>query len=419
MKYQYTIRDYWHYFCMFQRNKHRLKIWGKHFEAAIRDNSFQLPNIPMVQIIPTDACNLRCLMCNQWGKNGYFLNRDRPVQHMDENDLVKLMRSLSPRDSFISIHGGEPFTYKYIERLLELLIERPFDIIFTTNGTLIKHYIEQLNRIKNLCLLVSIDGDEKTHDYIRGKGRFQQTKEGLRALFELRRCSRMPLPLVIMTFVVCEWNSELTDKAYDVARELGVFILNYNMRWFLTDDIGNAYEKQLQKHFKLRSSGAWRGWISDYENHDYKSAINTLQRITRKKFFRIFPPYIITTPNHLRGKDFEIYFSDYQNVFGNESCFMPYQLARIQVNGDLIYCPGHPDIIAGNVFQDDLLEVFNSKITIKFRKYILHHRFPICNRCCGLYMPSGRFYEQKARKNLGLKKTISNKQAHIMNKVLS
>jgi MoaA/NifB/PqqE/SkfB family radical SAM enzyme len=114
-------------------------------------------------------------------------------------------------------------------------------------------------------------------------------------------------------------------------------------------------------------------------------------------------------PKHLRGNDFEKYFTDYLNVFGNESCFMPFYWARIHANGELIYCPGHPDIIAGNVFRDGFLTAFNSETSIKFRKHILlHNRFPICNRCCGLYMTyPGRPYEQKARRNLGLNKEVA------------
>ncbi|UCE04640.1 MAG: radical SAM protein [bacterium] len=407
MKYRYTIQDYWHYFRMFQRNKQRQRIWFKQFEAAIRDKSYQLPNIAVVQIVPTEACNLRCLMCNQWGKNGYLIDGTQPVHHINEQNLVKLIRSISPQDSFINIHGGEPFVYKHIDKLLELLNEQPFDVMFTTNGTLLKQYSEQLCRIKNLSLLLSIDGDEETHDKIRGKGRFQQTKEGLIALFDYKRQSGMPLPLVIMNFVISEWNSNVIETAYDVARELGVFVLNYNLRWFLTEEVGNAYEKQLKRIFDLKSSGTWRGWISKYENHDYKPAAKALHRITRKKRFRVFPPYVVTIPSHIRGRDFETYFTDYQNVFNRESCFMPFYWVRIHSNGNMIFCPSHHDIIAGNVFQHGLMKTFNTNLSIKFRKYILHNRFPICNRCCGLYMTEqARSYEQKARHNLGLGKEI-------------
>jgi hypothetical protein len=65
-------------------------------------------------------------MCNQWGEKGYFFDGVRPVLHMDKDHLTYLMRSQSPQDSYINIHGGEPFVYKHFDLLLELLQEKPF-----------------------------------------------------------------------------------------------------------------------------------------------------------------------------------------------------------------------------------------------------------------------------------------------------
>ncbi|UCE21740.1 MAG: SPASM domain-containing protein, partial [Candidatus Aminicenantes bacterium] len=102
------------------------------------------------------------------------------------------------------------------------------------------------------------------------------------------------------------------------------------------------------------------------------------------------------------------YFFNNNEVFGHDSCFMPFYWARILSNGDLIYCPGHPDIIAGNVFKDGFDSVFNSRISVQFRKHILHNRFPICNRCCGLYMTwLGRPHEQRVRRKLGIDKEVT------------
>lgn len=402
MPIKYHLKDYAHFLKMHLRHQRRQKAWEHVFEKALASGDYQLPFASVLQIIPTEACNLRCPMCNQWGENGYFLEGLRPVDHMNYDDLAGLIGQFSPRQTFLSIHGGEPFAYKHIGRLLELLAERPFDVMFSTNGTLLKRHLEALTQIKNLSFLLSIDGDREAHDRIRGKGRFQQARESLQALFDMRRRAGMPLPLVIMSFVVCEWNGDVIEKMPDVAADFGAFALNYNMRWFLSEDIGKDYERHLQAHFGLSSSGAWRGWLTPHE-FDYSSSAATLARLTERHRRRLRPPYIISTPGKLRGDDFAEYFADFENVFGNESCFMPFYWARVHANGDLIYCPGHPDIIAGNVFRDGFQAAFNSEITVRFRKHILQQRLPICNRCCGLYMTSaGRPAEQRVRKKLGL-----------------
>jgi MoaA/NifB/PqqE/SkfB family radical SAM enzyme len=410
MSFHYQLRDYWHFGQMFWRSRRRHQRWGQEFEDSVRSGEFKLPSPAVVQFIPTEACNLRCPFCNQWGENGYFLDGTRKAKHVDESSLTKLVEGLNPQTSLINIHGGEPLAYKHIDKLFEILGTRNFDVLLTTNGTLLKDHLDQLAGIRNLAFILSIDGDEESHDRVRGRGRFQQTREGITALFELRRKLKMPLPLVIMSTVVCEWTSDVIEKAFAVARDFNVFALNYNLRYFMPEEAGLAYEKHLQEHFGIeKSSGAWRGWIAPkHDKHDYSEATGKLRRLLRQKRFRLLPPFAVAGPSHLRGKDYEDWFTDYLNTFGNESCFMPFYWARVQANGDLTFCPGHPDIIAGNAFRDGLMEAFNSEMAVKFRKHILHNRMPICNRCCGLYMTNpARPYEQKARRNLGLPKEVA------------
>ena len=163
----YTLTDYFHFAKMYWRNQRRQRVWGKLYEESVRSQSFKLPVATVVQLIPTEACNLRCPFCNQCGENGYFFDGVRRVEHMDVDGLTRLMRGLSPRDSLISVHGGEPFVYKHIDTLLELLREQQFDVIFSTNGTLLKSHLDRLAEIRNLIFLLSIDGDEQTHDKVR------------------------------------------------------------------------------------------------------------------------------------------------------------------------------------------------------------------------------------------------------------
>jgi len=68
-----------------------------------------------------------------------------------------------------------------------VLAERQFDVLITTNGTLLGNHLEGLAKLENLAFILSIDGDEETHDRIRGKGTFQKIKEGMTSLFNLRR----------------------------------------------------------------------------------------------------------------------------------------------------------------------------------------------------------------------------------------
>lgn len=82
----YSLTDYLHFARMYARNRRRQRVWGKLYEACVRSKSFKLPAATVVQLIPTEACNLRCPFCNQWGENGYFFDGVRRVEHMDVTD---------------------------------------------------------------------------------------------------------------------------------------------------------------------------------------------------------------------------------------------------------------------------------------------------------------------------------------------
>jgi MoaA/NifB/PqqE/SkfB family radical SAM enzyme len=389
----------------FVRNARRARRWGKQYEQSLRSGSYRMPSPTVLQLLPTEACNLRCSFCNQWGDNGYLKLGVRKIAHMPPDGIRRLLREIDHRHTAVSIHGGEPFAYKHLDVLLDALAERPYDTIFTTNGTLIDRELERLARIEHLGFLYSIDGDEAGHDAVRGKGTYRKAKENIHALFAERRRIGLPLPLVIFSYTICEATHGI-DEVREIAREFGSFFINLNMRWFLGEADGVAYEKHLARTLGVKSSGAWRGWVVDGKPHDYREQAAALARLVGTRWLR--PPYPFSTPWGLRGGDFQRYFADPYEVFGNETCFMPSYWARIHANGDLIYCPGHPDVIAGNVFEQGLDGAFNSETSIRFRKHLLEQRMSICQRCCGLYMNhAARRVEQRVRTRVGLPLTAS------------
>jgi pyruvate-formate lyase-activating enzyme len=246
----HSARDYVHFVRLLARNRRRQKLWGRAFEACIREGSFRVPSAAVVQLIPTEACNLRCPMCNQWGENGYFRTGVRPVSSMNKSALEGFLDCLSPRDSLVSLHGGEPFAYRHIGELLSLLAKGNFDTIITTNGTLIDKWIEPLAEIRNLALLLSIDGDETTHDSIRGKGAFAKARDSVGALFEARARRRFPRTLLVMNHTVCEWNAERVGS-FEVARSLGAFTVA--PAWMVSPGgsgtLREAFEEGVRPHF--------------------------------------------------------------------------------------------------------------------------------------------------------------------------
>lgn len=96
---KYRVTDYVHFARLYARNRHRQRMWGKLYEASVRSQTFKLPAATVVQLIPSEACNCAARSATSGGENGYFFDGIRHVEHMNEDSLIRLMRSLSPCDS--------------------------------------------------------------------------------------------------------------------------------------------------------------------------------------------------------------------------------------------------------------------------------------------------------------------------------
>ena len=132
----------------------------------------------------THKCNLRCKHCylDEYAKEPSISELFRIIklieQFLDEKDAV----------GEIDITGGEPFVSPHIFSILNWLetSQRIRDIVIGTNGTLItEETVRQLKQYKKLrAVQISIDGNEKTHDIIRGEGNFKTSIEAIKLLSE-------------------------------------------------------------------------------------------------------------------------------------------------------------------------------------------------------------------------------------------
>lgn len=84
-----------------------------------------------VEIYPTLFCNERCEFCYVGDKLNNYL------KGMERKDAIKISDDLVANGIFeVSILGGEPFLYKDLSWLLDLLHEKGFDLSISTNGTI-------------------------------------------------------------------------------------------------------------------------------------------------------------------------------------------------------------------------------------------------------------------------------------------
>lgn len=125
-------------------------------------------------------CNLRCKHCYQEDYN----------KELSEKELIKIFNdfkefiTIKKYKGHINFTGGEPILSKHLYTLLNLCEQNNITFGILTNGTLLtKEIVEKLSNYKNLSFIqVSIDGNKKIHDDIRGIGNFDKTLKSLKLL---------------------------------------------------------------------------------------------------------------------------------------------------------------------------------------------------------------------------------------------
>jgi len=133
-------------------------------------------NIPFITLIdPTSACNLKCKGC--WSAEyGHKLK----LTYEEMESIVEQGRELGTH--LYMFTGGEPLICKKeILRLCEKFPQCAF--LAYTNATLVdQEFCDELKRVGNLALAISIEGDEESNDFRRGEGAYKTSIEAMELL---------------------------------------------------------------------------------------------------------------------------------------------------------------------------------------------------------------------------------------------
>lgn len=125
----------------------------------------------------TRACNLKCIHCLN---NSGIKQKDE----LTKEDLLKLIKNFSSLGvQEIRFTGGEPLLFNGIYDLIRFATEEGICTSLGTNGTLVtKEVAKKLKESGLKKVVVSIDGNKKTHDKIRGRKNYQKAMHGLKYL---------------------------------------------------------------------------------------------------------------------------------------------------------------------------------------------------------------------------------------------
>ncbi|GAG71453.1 unnamed protein product, partial [marine sediment metagenome] len=124
----------------------------------------------------TNRCNMDCEYC-------MFKNygiKDKEITKEQIFKAIKETYQLGVRIFYFT--GGEPLVYPYLREVIEKILSLPHThAVILSNGKTVSHFSSWLNTIskKRVHFQVSVDGNPKIHDTIRGKGAYAELKKNL------------------------------------------------------------------------------------------------------------------------------------------------------------------------------------------------------------------------------------------------
>ncbi|MBI4596256.1 MAG: radical SAM protein [Candidatus Tectomicrobia bacterium] len=342
----------------------------------------------VVNMSLTYRCNLACPMCWQRrGKEKYGLFRLNPDEELTIRDWEKIVCYFQSIRPFFFLWGGEPFLYAKFLELVAFIKERELTCEVNTNGTYLRETAGSLVDLKLDSLVLSLDGAEEVHDRSRGvKGTFQIIEEGMYLLKKLKKDRNRELPKVRVNFTLTPENYRFLGQMPEILTQWGVESLTISHQWFTNLDCGRQYDKAFQKYFGYEAQ-SWRGylqneWDMDLQilNQELKETKKTLESKNIKT--EIFPD--------LSLDEMKEYYYGLGKLKRFKNCWVPWFVAGIQANGDLVACSDYPDYLVGNLRKTEFRKLWNSRDFRRFRQVLgCQGLFPVCRRCCGLFSLKG------------------------------
>lgn len=161
----------------------------------------------------TNFCSKNCKHCF----NSSFMKNPR---YLSTNDLIYILKAIKKKNvKQIKIVGGEPLLHPEFTTVLEIMEEAKIPYIIVTDSEKVVNYLDEFRRSAWLKQIrISLDGIEKTHDFIRELGDFQKVIENVTSL-------KNNGIHVALNFTINKLNYLEIEEIWDLSRELGVDLL--------------------------------------------------------------------------------------------------------------------------------------------------------------------------------------------------
>jgi MoaA/NifB/PqqE/SkfB family radical SAM enzyme len=305
-------------------------------------------------------------MCDIWKDN-------KNLKQLTEKDIEGLLASFKKLGTQqVLMSGGEALLNPNFFRLCEILKKQNIKISLHSTGLTIRNKTDDLLTHVN-DIIVSLDGDEATHNYIRNiPDAFQTLKEGVLHLKNLNPAFKISARTVIHRMNFRKWPAII-----DTAKQMGL-----NQISFLPADVSShAFNREV-----LWSDQRQHEILPD--ENELAELNSILEQLIEKYKEDLVKGFIAESPEKLR-KIYSYYAAFYgNNPFPYKKCNAPWVSAVIEADGTVRPCFFHAPM--GNIREQSLDDILNSEEGIRFRKELDMDSNETCVKCvCYLNLSPG------------------------------
>jgi len=323
----------------------------------------------------TEACNLRCNMCDIW-------KRVDIKNELTFEELIKLLDELKEmKIQVVGLSGGEPLLKPRVFEFIKEAKKRGFIVHINSNATLIKN-AEKAKEIIESGLdsfTVSFDGLKELHDEIRNvPGTFERAVSGIKILLEERKKKNAEMRIATST-VIMKKNLYQIKELTLFLKDLGVDAIAFQpFTTSLMDDERAKEEHTISNPEDINELKKLIGWLIKLKKET---------GIIGNSF-----AFLKLTPDYFENKKLPACFAGYFNI-------------DMDAKGNVYPCIGMPSV--GNIRDNTLREIWSGEKYKNFRKKVL----PNCQKCfIGCYGEPSVMYNPKYM--LSTVKNMVNKLNH-------
>lgn len=326
----------------------------------------KLSALPIVILMPHSACNCRCVMCDIWKGN----NNLKQLTAADIQALMATLKKLGTQQVLMS--GGEALLNPNFFRFCEILKKEKIKITLLSTGLTLKKNAALLVKWVD-DIIVSLDGDEATHNRIRNiPDAFNKMAEGITAIKALKPDFKITCRTVIHRLNYTVW-----PQIIQSAKNLGLDQIS-----FLPADVSSHAFNRQQAWDEPRQHEIL---LSEKDVNALKIIIGNLLIAFKNEFENRF---IAENPEKIRNIYF--YYAAYynRNPFPYKKCNAPWVSTVIEADGTVRPCFFHEPY--GNIKTESLNNIINSETAIDFRKNLDVAKNETCEKCvCYLNLKPG------------------------------